>query len=70
MAILSPILGAPIIRFSQLRKIVPALALIPVIIAISAWRGKWNRHAVAPSDNFFYTGAIFLIFIKKCKKWK
>ena len=23
---------------------------------------------MAPADNFFYTGAILLIFVKKCKK--
>ena len=23
---------------------------------------------MAPSDNFFYTGAIFVFFVKKCKK--
>ena len=24
-----------------------------MIAATNNWRGKWNRHAVAPSDNFF-----------------
>ena len=49
---------------------VPALAFNYVIVATSAWRGKWNKNAVAPFDNFFYAGAIFFIFVKKSKKKK
>ena len=62
--------GFPSLDLSQLRKTMPALAFNFLIAATYAWRGKWNRHAVALFDNFFYTGAIFLIFVKKCKKWK
>ena len=49
---------------------VPALAFNSIIVATSASRGKWNRHAVAPSDNFFTQVSFFLIFVKKCKKMK
>ena len=72
MAFLSPFPGVPIISldFSQLRKMVPALAFISIIVATSAWRGKWNKHAVAPFDNFFYAGEFLKNFVKKCKKWK
>ena len=69
MALLSPVLVFPSLDFMQITKI-PALTFNFMIAATKAWIGKWNRHAVAPSDNFFYTGAIFLIFVKKCKKWK
>ena len=48
----------------------PALSFNFMIAATNAWLGKLNRHAVAPSDNFFYAGAIFLIFVKKIKNWK
>ena len=64
MALLSPVLGVPII------KMMPVLAFNFMIAATNASIGKWKRHAVAPSDNFFYAGAIFKIFVKKCKKWK
>ena len=48
-----------------------ALAFNFIIAATNAWGGKWNRHAVAPSDNFCYTDrAIFLIFVKKMQKIK
>ena len=55
--------GFPSLDFSQLR----ALAFNSVIVATSAWRGKWNKHVVAPFDNFFYAGAIFFIFEKNAK---
>ena len=60
MALLSPVLplarlgrGFPSLDFSQLRKMMPALAINFMIAARNARRGrpKWNRHAVAPSDN-------------------
>ena len=44
--------GLPSLDFSQLQKMMPALAFNFMIAATNAWRGKWNRHAVA-SDNFF-----------------
>ena len=50
--------GFPSLDFSQLWKMVPALAFNSIIVATSAWSGKWNRHAVVPSANFFYAGAI------------
>ena len=50
--------GFPSLDFSQLWKMMPALAFNSIIVATSAWRGKWNRHAVVPSNNFFYAGAI------------
>ena len=63
MALSSPFLWVPIIRFLaslQLQKIMQALAYNFIIVAMNAWRGKCNtnRHAVALSDNFFYTSAI------------
>ena len=45
----------------------PTLAFSFMIAATTALIGKGNRHAVAPSDNFFYAGAIFLIFVKNAK---
>ena len=51
--------GLPSLDFSQLQKMMPALAFNFMIAATNAWRGKWNRHAVA-SDKFFYTCAIFI----------
>ena len=42
--------GFPSLDFSQLWKMVPALAFNSIIVAASAWRGKWNRHAVVHSD--------------------
>ena len=62
--------GLPSLDFSQLRKLMPALAFNFMIAATNAWRGKWNRHAVAPCDNFFRHVPFFLIFAKKCKKMK
>ena len=62
--------GFPSLDFSQLRKMMTALACNFMIAATNAWIGKWNRHAVAPSDKFFYAGAIFLIFVKKMQKMK
>ena len=41
-----------------------------MIAAANARIGKWNRHAVAPSDNFFYAGDIFDNFCKKMQKIK
>ena len=61
--------GFPSLDLLQLRKIMPALALNFMIAATNTWRGKWNRHAVAPSDNFF-THCHFYDFEKKCKKMK
>ena len=46
---------------------VPALASI--IVATNACRGKWNRHYVALSDNFF-THVPFFNFCKKMQKMK
>ena len=57
----------PSLDFSQLRKMMPTLAFSFMIAATTALIGKGNRHAVAPSDNFFYAGAIFLIFVKNAK---
>ena len=48
---------------------VPALAFNSIIVATSAWRGKWNRHAVVPSVIFF-TQVPFLNFCKKMQKMK
>ena len=45
--------GFPSLDFSQLWKMVLALAFNSIIVATSAWRGKWNRHVVVPSDKFF-----------------
>ena len=45
----------------------PALAFNFMTAATNAGIGKWNRHAVAPSDNFFHEGAIFNIFVKNAK---
>ena len=45
-----------------------ALTFNFMIAATNAWIGKWNRHAVAPSDNFFYAGAIFKKIVKKNAK--
>ena len=59
--------GFPSLDFSQLRKMMAALAFNFMIAATNAWIGKWNRHAVAPPDNFFYKCAIFK---KICKKMK
>ena len=53
--------GFPSLDFLQLRKTMPALTFNFIIAATNALRGKWNRHDVAPSDNYFYTGAIFSI---------
>ena len=64
------VLGVPIIIFSQLRKMMPALTFNFIIAATNAWRGKWNRHALVPSDNFFTHFAIFFWFVRKCKKMK
>ena len=49
---------------------IPALTFNFMISATNAWLDKWNRHAVALSDIYFYVVAIFLITLKKCKKWK
>ena len=62
--------GFPSLDFSQLWKMVPALAFNPVFVATSAWWGKWNRHAVAPSDNFFTHTCSFFNFCKKMQKMK
>ena len=64
MALLSSFSGVPIIRFLAITKNDTALAFNSVIVATIAWRGKWSRHAVALSDNFFYAGDIFLFFAK------
>ena len=48
----------------------PVLAFNFIIAAVNAWIGKWNRHAVAPFDNFFYASAIFFNFCKKMQKMK
>ena len=50
--------------FSQLWKMMPALAFNFMIATTNAWRGKWNRHAVAPSDNFLH----LCYFFNFCKK--
>ena len=63
MALLSAFLGVPITRLLAITK--NALTFNFIIAATNVWRGKWNKHAVAHSDNFFYTGAIFLFFAKK-----
>ena len=69
MTLLSPVPGVPIIGFIAITKNGASSRLYSIIVAmLSAWRGKWNKHAVAPFDNFFYAGAIFLIFVKKCRK--
>ena len=47
----------------------PALAFNFMIAATNAKIGKWNRHAVAPSDNFL-RGYHFLNFCKKMQKMK
>ena len=59
MALISPFSRFPSLDFSQLRKMVPALASNFVIVATSAWRGKWNKHAVAPFDNSFTEVSFF-----------
>ena len=46
----------PIIRFLAITK--NGATFNVIIVVTNDWRGKWNRHAVDPSDNF-YTGAIF-----------
>ena len=51
-------MAVPIITqldFSQLQKIVPAHAFNFIIVATNAGSasGKWNMHAVGPSDNIF-----------------
>ena len=46
-----------------------ALAFNLLLAATHAWRGKWNRHAVAPSDNFWPQEPLLLIFAKKIKIW-
>ena len=38
-----------------------------MIAATNAGIGKWNRHAVDPSDIFFYAGAILTFFVKNAK---
>ena len=54
MALLSLFLGFPSLDFSQLRKMMPALAYNFIIVATNAWIGKWNRYAVARSDFFLH----------------
>ena len=54
MALLSPFPGVPQnIRLDFSQKIVPALAFNSIIVETIACWGKWNRHTVALSDNFF-----------------
>ena len=65
--LLSPFPGVPIIAFTQLRKMIPALAFNFIIVATNVWRGKWNRHAGTPSDIFFVQ-VIFCIIKKNAKK--
>ena len=48
---------------------VPALAFNSIIIATNACRGKWNRHAVALSNNFLHM-CHFFNFKEKMKKMK
>ena len=48
---------------------VQALAFNSIIVATSACKGKRNRPAVAPPDNFF-TQVPFLNFCKKMQKMK
>ena len=54
--------GFSSLDFSQLRKMMPVLAFNFIIAATNARRGKWNRHAMAPSDNFF-TQVPFFLFL-------
>ena len=56
MVLLSPFLRVPIIKFPAIMKMMPA------------GRGKWNRHALAPSDNFFTQVSLFLFFFVKNAK--
>ena len=44
-----------------------ALAFNFMIAATNACIGKWNRHAVAPSDNFFTHVPFFFNFKRKQK---
>ena len=53
MTNLSPFLGVPIITFLTITKNDASSRPNIMIAATNAWRGKWNRHAAAPSDNFF-----------------
>ena len=74
MALLSPVLarlGVPIITldFSQLGKIMPALAFNFMIAATNVRRDKWNMHAVTPSDNFF-THVPFFVHCPMRKFWR
>ena len=74
------VLNGPFITFSGgshhhifriLRKIVPTLAFNSVIVATNPRSlVSGTGMLVVLSDIFFYTGTIFLIFVKKCKKWK